>query len=202
MTGCLFLFVLIVGFILVIRFAATPRVRQLKDVPSIVPATVPIYDKDNIDQIRYVSAKERSKTVELAAIIPKAILIPLYFGTEEYLPEDIQHVFDSGKEENGWERYIRLIREPIFPKKDLVEIEWRHLSAQPIFIKEFYEKELLKQGFDVIIIVTESDIEELRFTDKEKTITGTFYTEDDHPEERGTDMAVLKIEFSETQEEQ
>ena len=41
-TGCLLLLILLIGFWVFVRFAATPRERELKDIPDIVPPDIPV----------------------------------------------------------------------------------------------------------------------------------------------------------------
>lgn len=195
MTGCLFLFLLIFVFLFVVKFAATPRVRKLKNIPDIVPESVPIYDESNIESISYIAARERTRTVELAAVVPKAILLPILVNTEQYLPQEVKQLLGDTGDAQGLDRYIQLIQKPIFPSTDLIEVTWIELTAQPDFLKEFYEKELQRAGFTVVQIVSDKAVEEIRFTDDSGNITGVFYTEDKTPDNRGTDKAVLNIEI-------
>lgn len=194
MTGCLILLILVISFFVIIKFAATPRVKKLKELPEIVPENIPIYDKENIESISYIAARERTRTIEAAAILPKAVLIPIFVGTEQYLPEEVQAIIGSTEGE-GLDRYVELLQKPLFPTADLIEIRWTHMPAEPDFVKEYYEKELQKNGFAVVIIVNEKEVEEIRFTNEDNSITGRFFTHDKTPEERGTDEAFLNIEI-------
>ena len=190
-TGCIGLLIIIVLFWVVLRYAATPRAKQLKEVPEIVPESIHIYDEDSIAKISLVSSKQQNKAIELVAVIPKLLIAPFYLSAEEYLPDDIRSAFDGVEEKSGWEKFKHLVRNPLFEQGDIVTIEWEELAAEPSFVMSFYEKELEKEDYSVRAPKTELyDLEELTFS--KDNIKGTLSITD-NPDERGTDAATLTI---------
>ena len=190
-TGCLGFLALLLIFWGLLKFAATPRVKELKDIPEIVPESIPIYDEDSIERITYITAKEKSRLLEMVAIIPKVVVVPLYMNAEDYLPQDLQDVFDDGSDLEGWDRFTHMVRQPLFGENDVVEVHWSELAAEPSFILAFYENELEKEHFDVT--VTKGLKQSVSFSTT--TVSGRL-TIDDQMGSDGTDSAILTISIT------
>lgn len=186
--GCLLLaIILLLGFL---KFAGTPRAKKIKKIPESFPIAIPVYDRDSIEEIRFISGSQRNRALEIAAYIPKAILIPIYLGAEEYLPDELSNLFESAGDRTGWDKYVYLLRQPLTSASDIIEVEWRDLSAQPLFVQDFYATELEKEDFTVEVTQEEEDHRQITF--RSDDIHGTLLLEDD-PEESGTDQAILRV---------
>ena len=135
--GCLVL--LLIGIIIFLRVALGSGPETLKKIPDNFPNNIPIYDKDNIEQITFVSGKYKNRGIEIAAFFPKIILSPLFLT----LNKNEQSSDDTGKlssVKNLW----KIISAPVSDHRDTLQIEWRNLDAMPSFITNYYKMELKK----------------------------------------------------------
>ena len=189
--GCIFIF--LVAALLLLKFAAGPNVKNLKEVPDNFPAEVPVYDKDNITKITFISGKDKNRVLELAAFIPKLILSPIILVLDNNI-ETKREVDDKGnvsiKKDADWKDWWRLIQEPVADDRDIVQIEWTGLSAEPRFIYKYYENELEKSDYEIQQLSYEDTKKEFNFQLGE--IEGIIYIED-VIEENGTDFVSLTI---------
>jgi hypothetical protein len=196
--GCGCLFLICIAFLLMVRLLAVPNLKELKTLPDSFPSElVPMYDKENIERISYLSAKEKGNTLERLAYIPKIIITPLYLMVEQYLPSNYQILSDT-RDLSGRERFTQIINKPLFANNSTFTIEWTHLSARPSFIKEYYTDELTKTGFTVTSTpVTPQYSEEITFTHTTEQINGTLRIIDPSPTDRGTDEVILELNLVE-----
>lgn len=190
LTGCGFIVIILIASVAILKFASTPKIKKLKQVPENFPQAVPVYDKDEINKITLTYGKNRSKAVEIAASLPKKILLPsikaLY---ERYYPSAL----DKNSEKNQrakWYDLAQILKEKNSDRRDTVKIEWNPLPAEPKFIQQFYTQELEKNGFEVS---EPSNTERTRkFTFQKAEIEGVLYIEDE-PKNPGTDYFSLTI---------
>lgn len=188
--GCAVLAVIVL--LILLKFVAVPRPKELSDVPPHFPPSVPVYDEEAIETITLVSGRQKNRALEIAAYVPKIVLVPLYLGFENYLPEETRSAFAKARDKHGWQKFISLLREPITDQRDTVTIEWENLSAEPSFVQEFYDTELKKSGFDVqISAITESTRQMIITKD---SITGVLIVED-NANKSGTDTLTLTLSF-------
>ncbi len=185
--GCLFLIIIMVAFILFIRFFAGPGPQIIKKVPDTFPQDIPIYDPDNIEQISFISGKYKSRSIEIAALIPKIILSPLLIA----LNEDTPAVSTSTKQvtfQNIW----KVITTPVGEHHDTVQIEWRNLDAEPSFIISYYKIELKKKEFIIEVESEGQGVKQFSFSRADGT-SGSVYVQGDENIKPGTDYASLTV---------
>jgi hypothetical protein len=192
--GCIVIFVII--FLVLLKFAATPREKELKYVPDNFPKTIPVYDVDNIDKITFTSGKDRGRLIETAAFIPKVILSPIILTLDKYNVIPIEHNNTEQTEGINWQNFINLIKEPVGDYRDTTKIEWHNLSAKPDFITEYHQSELTKTKFEITNL-KKLNLEKLQtlqfnFSLKDKNIEGVLYIKDD-PKKTGTDYFTITI---------
>ncbi len=179
--GCILIFILVsVG---IIYFAANPRKKELREVPAHFPADIPIYDKDAIHSISFVSGAERGRWIELAAYVPKVIVSPLLIALENDEPT-------PASSERTWEKFIRVIEEPVSDRRDYVVIEWSNVSAQPKFVDAYYQNALKKADFSLSSIIDGEGMKQFSF--QKDNVDGSFFYKDD-PKSDGTDTVVLNV---------
>ena len=138
-TGCGCIVIFFIAMLLILQFISKPRTKELKEVPQIIEKMLPLYDEANIDRITYLSGKEKHKTLETVAIIPKVILSPIILLLEEQF-------IDTPEEKTIWDRLTSFITEPVSDQRDVYTIYWSILSAEPSFIEQHYAKELEKMN--------------------------------------------------------
>lgn len=188
--GCLFLVLSIVGLTIFVRFFAGPGPQTLKKIPDNFPATIPIYDPDNIDNISFISGKYKSRSIEIAAVVPKIILSPLLLTLDQ---KDAAVTSSQGfTVRNLW----KLVTTPITNSNNTIQIEWRNMDAEPNFIIAYYKTELKKNGFTIDIESTGKGVKQFSFSQGE--IGGSLYVAGDEEERPGTDFTQLTINFPPT----
>jgi len=187
--GCFSVFLVI--FFLILHFTSPPRPKELKSIPGNFPDSVPIYDKENLEKITFISGQEKNQKLEWLAYIPKAILIPVYLATQNYLPDEFQSANNRINEKNNWwQNYTSLVQKPITKQKDTFELEWRDLTADPDFVEEYYRTEFGKNNFDVTVTTENKTIRQLTF--KLDKIEGVLFIKDQNNKD-GTDQTVLTV---------
>lgn len=186
--GCLA--VLVIAFLLVLKFITVPRPKELKNVPAFFPQDFPLYDEQNIESITYTSTQSRNRAFEIAAYLPKAIIIPIYMASEDHIPDGFKTTFENSKTMMGWQRFIYLMKQPITEKKDIIEIEWIDLPAKPEFIESYYSTELKKQNYNHSLL--KNKVNDIQVMFDKNNIQGVIHIEDD-PKEYGTDLVKLKL---------
>lgn len=195
--GCGCLFIVCIIFLILLRILAIPNFKELKTLPESFPSDlIPMYDKENIETITYLSAQEKGHTLERLAYIPKMIIGPLYLLTETYLPTNYQ-ILANTKHLPHSERLKSIMNQPIFIQDDTFTIRWTDLTARPSFITEYYTNELSKKGFTVT--TTPSNLQysyELTFKHTTEPIDGTLRIVDPSPTDRGTDEIILELNIS------
>lgn len=178
-TGCVGLFILIIGIFFVIRFTAIPKPKEFRAVPSHFPSSIPVYDKDAISRITVISGKKKERMFETALYIPRILLSPLLNNTAEQEPSL----------PSSWNDLLRIIDHPVADNRDTVHIQWKQFKAEPQFIEQYYLTNLRKTGFTVFVS-TSTDAHLLSFGKDD--IEGTFAITD-NPAEPGTDAASLIV---------
>jgi hypothetical protein len=182
-----------------VRLLAVPNLKEIKTLPDSFPSDlIPMYDKENIEGITYLSAQEKGNTLERLAYIPKIIITPLYLMVEQYLPSNYQILSDT-RDLSGTERFKQIVAQPLFENNSTFTIHWTNLSARPSFIKVYYTDELTKTGFTVTTTpITPQFSEEITFTHTSEPISGTLRIIDPSPTDRGTDEVILELNIAET----
>ncbi len=145
-TGCgCFILAFIVSLV-ILRFAIGPQTKELKEIPDTFKASVTIYDFDGVEKITYTPGRERGRVIETAGYVPKLIIAPfIIFIDKEYayipLPEEQRNTAGF------WEKFFAFVKEPITDHRDVYLLEWQGLTAEGLFIEEYYRKGLEKLGF-------------------------------------------------------
>ncbi|MFH1286685.1 MAG: hypothetical protein ABII02_02950 [Candidatus Magasanikbacteria bacterium] len=189
-TGCGCLVFFIIGLILLLKFVATPRPRELAQVPPSLFATIEVYDEDSIDQVTYISGKRRGQTLELLTHVPKALLGPIVSFLNVELPEkdfEKQKIKETG---DFWADALERVEDIEIDTRDVLTIRWSQLSAEPTFVEDFYKKELYSKDFTYREVKDSTKSKEYIF--HRDSIDGTFFLED-NPKSPGTDIFVLTI---------
>ena len=182
-TGCGCIVIFFIAMILLLQFMNKPRTKELKEVPNIIEDMLPLYDEANIDRITYFSGKEKHKTLEAIAIIPKGILSPIILLLEEQF-------IDTPEEKTTWDRLTSFITEPVSDQRDVYTIYWSILSAEPSFIEQHYAKELEKNEFITQIGSSSLTTKQVLFK-KEQTDVILYIK--DNPNKNGTDLFSITI---------
>jgi len=186
LTGCGCLVLLLIGITIFLRVALGSGPQTLKQIPDNFPIDMPIYDKENIEQITFVSGKYKNRGIEIAAFFPKIILSPLFLT----LNKNEQNTDDTSKlasVKNLW----KIISAPVSDHRDTLQIEWRNLSAMPSFITNYYKTELKKNDYTIDVESEGKDVRQFSFSKDD--VTGSIYVKGDEEVKPGTDYVVLTV---------
>ena len=186
LTGCGCLIFLIVGGLIAIRLIVGSGPSVIKKLPDNFPSGIPVYEKDSIEKMTFISGKYKSRSIEIAALFPKVILSPLLLNTDRELSTTTQGFAASSR--NLW----RLISTPVADPRDTIQIEWANIDAEPGFVISYYRNELGKKNFTLSEVAQEGN--SLRFTfENNDGVSGSVFTEANSEDRPGTDYASLIV---------
>ncbi len=191
--GCFVFF--LIGALLILKFTAGPRVKELKSTPLNFPTEIIIYDKDNISKITMISGEDRSKALETIAYVPKLALSPIFLVLEKKFPAREENAEGRIEEKNTLENFMALMKEPVADHRDKVQVEWTELPAEPRFVYNYYKDELLKARFAINEAANKDNIRQFAFS--LNNTEGVLYITDDAQKE-GTDFVSLTVNFDQT----
>lgn len=194
-TGCGCIVFLIFASLLLLKFIAGPRVKELKELPPNFPPDINLYDKDEIKTITYISGKQKSRGVEMAAFIPKIILSPIILIFDDELKKDgviNQNGEISLKKRTSWKDFVDIMKEPITDQRDKVQIEWNYLTAEPVYIYKYFKDNFEQIGYEVKVTTNNQTKKQFSFINQEKNIEGVLYIADE-PTDKGTDYLSITI---------
>ncbi len=195
--GCVSLFV--IAIIVLVRIAIGPGPKDINGIPSHYPIDAfELYSQETVQDVRYISSHQKNRGFEIAALFPKAILAPIFLSFSPLNPEkEITKSVESGhvvyKKEVTWDDFVEFLGTPVTQDSDTIVMEWSNLGAQMDFIADFYTNEFEKNGFTTKRQTSEPGTVRIRFSKSD--VSGTLYMEDFDTTTRGTDFAVLTVDF-------
>lgn len=188
-TGCFFIVLFIGAVVGGVKFWLGSGPRRLTAVPPEFPKNIPLYDRDSISEISFISARYKNRSLKLATLFPKIFLAPLL--TDETAPSGAP---SSATASLG---FWQTLTTPVGDGSDVVKIEWRGMPAEPDFVASHYHNELARKQY----IVRDEEQGQSAGTGEQFSFTsapagsgvyGTFSITDS-PSTRGTDYAVLTV---------
>lgn len=192
-TGCGCLILILIGAVVAFRVAVGPGPTTLTVVPKNFPNTIPIYDRDTIERITFISGRYKNRSIEIASIFPKIILSSLLLTLQH---NDQPRSAETGPAEDisFTQRLWALLTTPVADSRDTVQIEWRNMDAAPSFVSSYYKKELAKKGYT---IDDEKDDRHgtYTFSFSHDTVGGVLLAQGPEEQRPGTDYAVLTVNF-------
>lgn len=188
--GCLFVFLIIA--LLILKFTAGEKIKEVKSVPDNWPKNIIVYDKDNISKISFISGSDRGRALERIAMAPKLVLSPIFLILEKKFPVKEQNKDGRIEPETNWESFVRIMKEPVADHRDKIQIEWTDVTAEPRFVYNYYKDELLKNNYQINESLNKDQIRQFNFHLREAEIEGVLYIKD-NPENKGTDFISLTV---------
>ncbi len=183
--GCLSVLIFLVGGVIALRFAAGKGPEKLAAVPANFPAAIPVYDKDAIERITFISGKYKSRGVEIAALFPKLILSPIFLAMDT---EDATNDNNTAVASKMWQ----LLTTPVSDAHDTVQIEWQNMDAEPSFVISYYKNQLLRQRYTIDEETKGKTSLQIVFSGPDGT-TGSLEAQGDETVRPGTDYALLTV---------
>ncbi len=195
LTGCSSVILFVIAIIIAVWLAIGPGPKTIKTLPAHFPIDIPLYDKDNIEQITFISGKYKSRGLELAAFFPKIILSPLLLRTNSnYSTASEPEPTPSEEQSHYLKRIWQLIQTPVGDPRDSIEIEWKNLDAEPGFIMSYYKKELRKAGYTISEENQNSNSRQITFNKNDTA--GTLTIARTEEQKIGTAYALLTLNFA------
>ncbi len=160
--GCVIFF--IIAVIIALRLLIGSGPSALSSVPANFPADVPVYDKDNIEQITFISGKYKNRSIEVASFFPKIILSPLIVSVQDDSGGAQKMLERKKSDKSFWKRFWNLLSAPVAEWRDTVQIEWADTNTEPGFVVSYYKKELEKKGFETGQISRRPNLKQQQFS--------------------------------------
>ncbi|HNU96341.1 MAG TPA: hypothetical protein PKH95_02945 [Candidatus Magasanikbacteria bacterium] len=183
--GCGFFFVLIIGLLIGLRFYIGSGLKTVTILPPNFPLEeIPLYNKDKIDKMTFITGESKSRRVELAAILPKIIMIP-------FLLEENENTADT-KEKNNFKNLFKTLASPVTDKKDNFKIEWQNIDNSYVNFINTYQNELRKKNFIIDTTGEGSDYKKIDFS-RTDGYTGTIYAENKSEQKNKITHAFLML---------
>ncbi len=186
--GCLSIILFLVGSIIALRLAAGKGPEKLTAVPANFPTAIPVYDKDAIERITFISGKYKSRGVEIAALFPKLILSPIFLAMDKQ-----DATGDNGTKVAG--KMWQLLTTPVSDARDTIQIEWQNMDAEPSFVISYYKNQLLRQKYSIDEETTGKASLQIVFSGPDGT-TGSLEARGDETVKPGTDYALLTVNIA------
>ncbi len=191
--GCIALFVAFI--IVLVRVAMGPGPKDINGIPSHFPQDFSLYNVEKIEQTYFVSGKTKNRGFEIAALVPKIILSPIFLtlNPERQLEKSVKSGHVVYKKELSWDDFMNFATTPIGKQTDTVAIEWADLGAEIEFISDFYMNEFGNSGYTYERVARTDEVHKIIFSKGD--VRGTLFLEDLDTELRGTDYMTLTVDF-------
>ncbi|MFA6105045.1 MAG: hypothetical protein WC725_00390 [Patescibacteria group bacterium] len=187
LTGCGCVIFLIVGALLALRFFVGTGPSTIKKLPDNFPTAIPVYEKDSIEKITFISGTYKNRSIEIAAFFPKVILSPMLLQLRRETSTSSSGGFIAANRS-----FWSLLTTPVGDARDTIQIEWKSIDAEPGFIISYYRKELSKENFTISEVEQNGNTLQFSFESGDG-ISGTLLTETDLEDHPGTDYAALTV---------
>ena len=183
-TGCGCIVLFIIGVLLFLKFVVLTRPKTVKSVPQHFPDSVPLYDTERIDSITFLSGKQKGRVMGAVSYVTQRTLSPFsgIFDKDIGISDTISTV--------GFEDVVTFLSDPVTDPRDVVQIEWTELPAEPSFILNFYRTTLAQRGYTVAAGYASSDVYNLTFGNG--TVDGALHIEDPS-DDHGTSFMSLTL---------
>lgn len=182
--GCSFILFLFIGLLIGLKFYIGAGPKTVTVIPINFPLEdIPIYNKDKVTDMTFISGEYKSRRVELAAIFPKIVLLPFLFGADSEelkTPDnklDVRNLFQT-------------ITSPVTDKKDNFKIEWNDVDNNFTTFINYYRKDLERHNFTIDAYAEGGDYKKIDFS-RSDGYTGTIYAETKSGQKNKTTYAFL-----------
>jgi len=190
-SGCGCLMILLIAAAAGAWLFVPPEPKKLTTLPDTLPENLPLYKRDAVTHITYLSAERKKRGPETVAILPKIIITPLILGLNR-LQEGSASTTPRLTPASLWNATRDALKTPLTTYRHTTVITWDALGAEPNFIDEWYQNEFKKQHYQIERSFTSSTARAMRFMNA--TTTGTIFI-DDVPQTAGTDRVIMDVEY-------
>jgi len=181
--GCGFLLLFLTGLLIGVKIYIGSGPKKVTALPLNFPLEdIPIYNKDKVVDMTLISGEYKSRRMELAAILPKIILLPFLLGGND---EEI-----SEHEKPNLKNLFQTIATPITDKKDNFKMEWKDVDNNYNTFINYYKNELQRHGFSIDTSSDGANFKKIDFS-RNDGYTGTIYAENQSDARNKTSYAFL-----------
>ena len=185
-TSCLLLVLVVVLAIVGLRLSMGAGPKTLKNVPANFPTDIPIYDRDNVNNITFISGKYKTRGIAIASVFPKLILSPI---VSKFNPGASTTTAEQGSFKNLW----KVITTPETDIHDTVQIEWDNLDTSNSFFVSYYKSELKKKQFTIDVESEGQGVRQFSFTHSADGTSGSVYARASSTDKNRTEYALLTV---------
>lgn len=182
MTGCGCLIFFVIGSVFLLQLIGGPRERKVNELPADVRSSIPLYEKDALEEIRLIPGSEQGRGLQVIAYIPKLIVSPIAASLESQTT--------LGPDDTFLSRIKRFVQMPVTEEHDTYVITWHKLAADEDFVLDFYKQSLHESGFDTSDPIKRRGSTEYSFT--KGSTSGTVLI-NDTIKGAGTDEVIVTI---------
>lgn len=183
--GCLV--VVLVGSLFFLRFLASPKEKNIRELPEFIKQSIPLYDEGQISKISLNPGQETQKRTELLTFFPKLIVSPFVVHFPHRLGDKGNYTSTSTKKEI----FYGFMRQPIGETRDIYTLEWKNLTAEPNFIAEYYNTEMENKGFQIEYDQSNSGTRQILYS--KKSVFVTLIIDDKNSKNHDTDKVTLTV---------
>jgi len=180
LTSLVLLVVLLIIFIIGLRLYIGSGPQTYRTVPNSFPSDVPVYDKNNVEKITFISARYKERGIGIATLLPKLILSPILYN-DEGAGNTVKKILAGTEAGNK--------------KSDTIQIEWHGLNSEPSFIVSYYKKELAKKNFKIDVESTGKNIRQFSFS-REDGVSGSIYALGNTEKNPATEYLLLTVNIA------
>jgi hypothetical protein len=186
LTGCGCVIFLVIAVVGALRFFIGSGPSTLTKLPANFPTSIPVYEKDSIESITYISGVYKHRSTEIAAFFPKVILSPMLMHLQRDTSSSSTGFMAANR--NFWS----VLTTPVSDSRDTIIIKWANIESEPDFIISYYRKELNKNDYE--LTETENNDSSLNFSFQgQNGVSGTLIVDTSNLESSGTDYAALTV---------
>jgi hypothetical protein len=193
--GCLVFFVLII--IIGLRLFIGPGPQNLKTIPEYFPKNIPIYDRDDIERITFISKKYKQRGIQITALFPQVFFASLFPNSTNQNQSTSTTALTTRI--YSLKKFWEVFTTPLVDPHDMIQIEWQHISATPEFMITYYKNELIKQNYQIKNEQLQGLVKQFSFDHKNGT-NGTLSVESATEKSTTIERAILNVMIAGTAE--
>ncbi len=183
--GCSFIFLIIFGLLIGLKFYLGSGPKTVTVIPLNFPLEdIPVHNKEKIVRMTFISGEYKNRRMEIAAIFPKLVLLPLWLNSE--------HNQEQTEEKISFKNLFQTLTTPVSDKNDNFKIEWEDIENNLNSFLNYYQKELERKNFIINSYAEGNDYKKIEFV-RNDGYTGTIYAENKSNQKNKVTYAFLVL---------
>lgn len=133
-------------------------------IPTNFPTSIPLYDREAVEQVTIISGKYKQRREKLATTIPQILMNPFESSTSTSSTAELLNSL--------WQNFVS---PPT--AQDEITIEWQSRGIETKFITNYYQQELTQNGYTIVVDKTNTGMEKINFKNDNEGISGVMIAE-------------------------